>query len=39
VDTIRRGQRELASGDDFPAGRVRHAGGGRKKNASRIRGS
>ena len=33
VDTIRRGLRELASGDHLPAGRIRKTGGGRKKNA------
>lgn len=36
VDTIRRGKRELASGDQLPAGRVRQVGGGRKKNATRT---
>ena len=35
VDTIRRGLRELARGEQLPAGRIRHAGGGRKKNATR----
>lgn len=37
VDTIRRGLRELDSGDQIPVGRVRKTGGGRKKNAIRTR--
>ena len=36
VDTIRRGLRELACGDQLPAGRIRKAGGGRKKNTTRT---
>jgi hypothetical protein len=36
VDTIRRGMCELASSDHITAGRVRKAGGGRKKNETRM---
>ena len=31
ADTIRRGLRELASGDRLPDNRIRRSGGGRKK--------
>ena len=31
-ETIRRGDRELTSGETLPEGRIRNAGGGRKKN-------
>jgi len=33
-ETVRRGVRELASGETLPDGRVRKTGGGRKKNSS-----
>jgi hypothetical protein len=32
ADTIRRGWRELASGEHLPDNRIRRPGGGRKKN-------
>ena len=39
ADTIRRGFRELASGDTLPDNRVRKPGGGRKKNSTVSRNS
>jgi hypothetical protein len=32
-DTVSRGLQELNSGEEFPSGRIRKAGGGRKKNS------